>query len=41
LATLAIAFFIEGKSATIPAGSKVTGYVHRDLPLQVVSPKQD
>jgi hypothetical protein len=36
LATLAIAFFIEGKSARIPAGSKVTGYVHRDLPLQVL-----
>lgn len=41
LAVLAIAFFIEGKSATIPAGAKVTGYVHRDLPLQVAPAKQD
>jgi hypothetical protein len=37
LAVLAIAFFIEGKSATIPAGSRITGYVHRDLPLRVVT----
>lgn len=35
--TLAIAFFVEGKSATIPAGSKITGYVHRDLPLVPVN----
>jgi hypothetical protein len=28
-----IGMFISGKSAAIPAGTPVTGYVHRDLPL--------
>jgi hypothetical protein len=29
----AIGAFIFGKSASLPAGTAVTGYVHRDLPL--------
>ncbi len=33
--TLAVAFFVNGKSATIPAGAQITGYVHRDLPLKL------
>jgi hypothetical protein len=29
----AIGAFITGKSATVPAGTPLTGYIHRDLPL--------
>nr|WP_295373197.1 hypothetical protein [uncultured Sphingosinicella sp.] len=29
----AIGAFISGKSASVPAGTILTGYVHRDLPL--------
>jgi hypothetical protein len=30
---VAIGSLLKGKSASIPAGTPITGYVHRDLPL--------
>ncbi len=36
--TAALGSAILGKSARIPAGTDVIGFVHRDLPLSVVTP---
>ncbi len=35
---VAIGSLLQGKSASIPAGTPITGYVHRDLPLAVGGP---
>jgi hypothetical protein len=35
VAIVAISSLLQGKSASIPAGTPITGYVHRDLPLSV------
>jgi hypothetical protein len=33
VALVAIGSLLQGKNASIPAGTPITGYVHRDLPL--------
>ncbi|HEX8443374.1 MAG TPA: hypothetical protein VF631_06985 [Allosphingosinicella sp.] len=35
VALVAISSLLQGKNASIPAGTAITGYVHRDLPLAV------
>ena len=37
VATMALGALILGRSASVPAGTPITGYVHRDLPLAVAS----
>ena len=37
VATLALGALILGRSAAVPAGTSITGYVHRDLPLAVAA----